>query len=409
MRPRVKGLLLLAWVGLALGAAASGRGVAAAALGAGALVWLAWEARRRQHGYFAGGAVSERHFQLASPALAVDAVPGSDLLLLSHPGARVSLFDLRAGRPRWERGFSEPVLAAVALADGRLLWAGEDRLHLSDGQGVDQASLAFQAPLLRQSYRLSLSADGRRALLSTPWLALVAHADLSGWLGSVRWEDAGHYLKLAALAPDGSSLLMGGALLLDEAASGGGATQGRWGLWQAAAGAGWPRAWGQSAESYANTHLRGLRWLGPDRVLVELEAQGREFRVLGKDGSLQWSHRGEQAVASPGLGLLAFEQDATLQVVGIDGAERWRWAHQEQLRSLRLSDDGSALALEGMHLRAFDASGRLHWTRRWRRDPSMASLLPQGAVAVDGARLSLLRLPGAGPRSVSGAVAGGLG
>jgi hypothetical protein len=395
-RQRWKGA---AWLGMVAAAPllwAGGRGGWALGAGLGAFLWLALETRRRQQAHFGGGGLAERHARLAWPALGVQAVPGCELLLLHHAGHRVSLFDLASFQLRWERGFSEAPLAAMALPDGRLLWAGESSLHLSDAQGRDQARLGFQAPLLRQAYRLSLSQDGRRVLLSTPWLALVAQADLSGWEGSVRWEDAGHYLKQACLAPDGGGLLLGGALLLEEADSGGGAMQGRWDLWRPGEGGGWVKAWGQAAESYANTHLRALRWAGPDLLLLELQSQGYEFRLLGADGSERWRRRGEHPVLSPGQGLLAFETDSGLHVGGLDGAERWRWAHQERLRAVRLHDDASVTLLEGMHLRGFDAQGRSRWSHRWKRDPQHVALLAEGALALEGERLSLLRLPGAG-------------
>ena len=388
------GFLVLSAAGC-LGLLLAGRVWLAASLGLALVLWLLQETRRRQAAYFGGGDLEERSAWLEPPALGLQALSGCNLLMLHHAGGQLSLFDLERMRTLWRRGFDEAPLAALALSDGRLLWAGETCLHLSDAQGVDRVRLAFDAPLLRQAYRLSLSADGSRVLLCCPWLALVAEAGLGAWRGSVRWEDAGHYLKYGALAPDGGGLLLGGALLLDEEQSGGAALEARWDLWRPAVNPNgpWVKVWGQSAESYSNTHLRALSWSAADLLAVELVSQGGEFRLLGAEGGERRRRRGEHPVASPDRSLWAFQTEAGLHVEDLAGVQRWRWAHQERLRGLRLADDGSAVVLEGMHLRGLDSQGRLRWTRRWRRDPLQVALLPQWVVALDGQRLARLRLP----------------
>ncbi|HXB97046.1 MAG TPA: hypothetical protein VNZ54_03280 [bacterium] len=387
--------LLAAGSALALGLAVSGHGRWALALAAGFLVWLARRTRRRLNAHFSGGTVRERGRLLEEEVSGLEAVPGRPWALLTHPGQRVSLLELPSLRTRYHRGFSRPPLAALADSEGRLLWASEDRLHRSSAAGRDETDLAFDAPLLRQSYRLHLNQDQSLAALSTPWLLQAFHPDLSGLRGRVRWEDAGHYFKYAALAPGGASLCLAGALLLDGDEGGGGATEARWGLWRWKDDS-WVREWAGAAQSYASTQLRGVSFVAQGRLLlVELHQQGYAFQLLDPSGALRWGRAGEHPVLSREGKRVAFESEAGLHLCDGDGLELWRWPHQERIRAKRVAEDGSVLVLEGLHLRLLDARGQERWHRVWRQDPQWLALAEAPwLAAAAGKRVAALRLPG---------------
>jgi hypothetical protein len=383
---------------LALGLALAGEARVAEGLIAAFLLWLAWRTRRRQRAHFSGGHADERGLVLDEEISALEAVAGKPWALLTHPGQKVSLLELPSLRIRFSRGFAAPPLAAIADGEGRLLWASEDRLHRSSTAGPDEAELAFEAPLLRQSYRMHLNPDQSLAALSTPWMLQAFRPDLSALEGRVRWEDAGHYFKYAALAPGGGALCLAGARLLDEGEGGGGATEAHWGLWRKEGGA-WTRSWAQAAESYASTQLRGVSFVAEGRlVLVELHRQGYAFQLAGLDGGVRLERNGEHPVLSPDGRRLAYESEAGLHLCDGDGVERWRWPHQERIRAKRVAGDGSVMVLEGLHLRWLDPLGKERWHRVWREDPQLLALAePPWLAVAAGRRVAALRLPGGRP------------
>ena len=110
----------------------------------------------------------------------------------------VSVAPLDGGRCR-RPVFEKTPLDLLPIAGGRLLLAYEERLALCDLHGRELAALAFEAPLLRQAYRLLLSPDGAWGALVTPWFVQVFDSGLRGLHGRIRFEDAGHYIKYAAI------------------------------------------------------------------------------------------------------------------------------------------------------------------------------------------------------------------
>jgi hypothetical protein len=393
MRRRRAGLAAAAAVALAL-VATGHRAWALGLLGA-FIVWLALRTHRRQAAFFGGGQFPERGLLLEHDVAGLEAIPGRAWALLTHPGQVVSLLELPALKLRYQRGFARAPLAALADGEGRLLWASEDRLHRSSPLGEDESELGFEAPLLRQSYRLHLNEGGSLAALSTPWLLQAFQPDLSSLRGRIRWEDAGHYFKYAALAPDGASLCLAGAVLLEQDEGGGGATEAHWGLWRWEDGA-WVRAWARAAESYANTQLRGVSYsAGGTQLLVELHQQGYAFQVMDLAGGLRWGGNGERPVMNQAGSRLAYESEAGLHLCDGDGVELWRWPHQERIRAKQVALDGSVLLLEGLHLRRLDSRGVERWHRVWRQDPQQLALAQAPwLVAASGRRVAALRAPG---------------
>jgi hypothetical protein len=392
---RARRWILATGLALGLGLCAAGRWRWSAGLAGGFLLWLAWRTHRRLRAPFSGGAADEHGRSLEVGVNAMVMVPGRPWVLLTHPGQQVSLMELPSRRLRYRRGFSQSALAAVADGEGRLLWASEDRLHRASAAGQDEAELPFEAPLLRQGYRLQMSEDESLAALCTPWMLQAFKPDLSSLEGRVRWEDAGHYFKYSALAPDGSSLCLAGARLLEEDEGGGGATQARWGLWKRENHT-WVRAWARAAESYANTQLRGVSYVAQGRLLlVELHQHGYEFQLLDELGTLRLKRAGEHPVMSRSGGRLAFESEAGLHVCDGEGAELWHWSHQERIRAKQVADDGSVLVMEGLNLRLLDGQGRERWHRVWRQDPQLLALAqPPWLAAAAGTWIAAIRVPG---------------
>lgn len=326
----------------------------AAAAGLALFAWLCLETRARMRFRFSEGGARERGWDFDSEVL--DLRAGASAVFI-HAGGAVSVAPLSGGRihrPVFER----TPLALLPLDGERLLLAYEERLALCDLQGREGASLAFEAPLLRQAYRLLLSPDGAWGALATPWFVQVFDSGLRGLHGRVRFEDAGHYIKYAAFGPQGRSLLLAGAYLLDEES--GGALEARWGWWERDGNDAWVRRWGQAREGYENSQLRGVQ-LSEDGMLActELWRSDYAFELRKADSSLLWENRGgERPVLSPKGACVAWEKGPDSLVLSrADSTELWRYRFKERIRLKRPLDDGSCLALEGRCLRRFGPTG----------------------------------------------------
>jgi hypothetical protein len=326
----------------------------AAAVGLALFAWLCVETRARMRFRFSEGGLREKGWDFDTEVL--DLRAGASAVFI-HPGGVVSVAPLEGGgsrRPVFER----TPLALLPLAGERLLLAYEERLALCDLTGRELGGLAFEAPLLRQAYRLLLSPDGAWGALVTPWFAQVFDSGLKGLHGRVRFEDAGHYIKYAAIAPQGRGLLLGGAYLLDEES--GGALEARWDWWEREGEAGWVRRWGQAREGYENSQLRGVQLSADGAVLcTELYRSDYAFELRKPDSTLLWENRGgERPLLSPGGVCVAWEKGPDSLVLSRqDGTERWRYRFKERIRLKRPLDDGSCVALEGRCLRRFSPTG----------------------------------------------------
>ena len=137
--------------------------------------------------------------------------------------------------------------------------------------------------------------------LHTPWfIQFAARRTLSRLGQRIRYEEAGHFLKYAALSADGLGLLLAGALLLEEdEESNAAGMEARWDYWTRDAQGQWSQAWAKAYESYNNSHLRGVAIQG-STLLAEVYQAGYEFRLYRPDGTPLWERPGgERALLSP--------------------------------------------------------------------------------------------------------------
>ncbi|HTB22030.1 MAG TPA: hypothetical protein VK914_04940 [bacterium] len=340
---------LLALAGLAL----AGQGAGAAVLGLALFAWLAYETLKRTRFRFTDRG---RELGLAFDSEVLD-LHGGACGVFVEGGGTVTVLPLGPGRT-WRRTLKPPPMALLPLSGGHLILAYEDRLSLTDKGGAEIRGLAFEPPLLRQGYRLVADPGGDWVALATPWFVQVADAGLERTAGRLRFEDAGHYFKYAALGPGGRGLLVGGAYLLDEEA--GGSLEARWGWWERGDDASWTRRWGQAREGYENSQLRGVHLCDDAGILcTELWRSGYAFELRRPDGTLLWERPGgERPVLSPGGARLVWEKGQDCLVMSsADGTECWQWKPKEQIRMKRPLDDGSCIVLEGRCLRRFSPAG----------------------------------------------------
>lgn len=392
----MKKYLFLAWVlatALALLGRHAGWGLGSAL---GLFAWLAYETRRRERFRFlARHPGLERVLSL--PQLHTGFVAGlSGHALLVEHNTKLSLVRFKDAGIEWQKNFEQAAQAVAVGPQGRLYYATETELVLCDADGRDAARLSFEPPLYRQGYRLLLSADGSTLALHTPWFIQFAASDLSALGQRIRYEEAGHYLKYAALAADGRGLLLAGALLLDMDEDSSSGMEARWDYWTRAEDGAWSQAWAKAYESYNNTHLRGVAIQG-QTLCAEVYQQGYEFRLYRPDGAALWERPGgERALLSPDGRYLVWQnefEETRLSSVA-DKAERWKRKNEALVRLKAVDDQGRVLLVEGRRLSIFDAAGRLVWEDFFKEDPGSMALGPQGRLLViKGDKAGLIRVP----------------
>jgi hypothetical protein len=392
----VKRYVFILWIGALLAALFFSRPVAGA-LAVGLFVWLAYETRQRQRFRFlAKHREAERVLTLGPDLhLALASRTEAQVLTVEH-GPVLSLHAFNSGALLWRRPFEAAPQAVLCGPGGRLYYATETELVSCDAQGHDGARLAFEPPLFRQSYSLHLSADGGTLALQTPWFIQFAAPDLSRLGQRIRYEEAGHYLKYAALSADGKGLLLAGALLLEESEEATAGMEARWDYWTCDTAGLWTQAWAKAYESYNNSHLRGVAIQGRT-LLAEVYQQGYEFRLYQPDGRAVWERPGgERAVLSPnGEYILWQSHFEGLQLSRVaDKQQLWARKSEEQWRLKAVDDQGRCFLLEGRHLLVLDSSGQVRWEDWFKHDPSQFSLGPQGrlCVALD-AKAGFIQVP----------------
>jgi hypothetical protein len=394
----LKKAIFVGWM-LALAALlALGQGWMAALALLGLFVWLAVETKRRQAFSFLLLHRDIQRVLILSPDLHVvwSGRHEAHALVLEH-GPRFSLVDFNSGKKMWSRELPAP--QAVLPAPGGGLYVAEaTQLKLLRADGSETA-LGFEAPLLRQNYSLHLSGNGRTLALQTPWFIQFFAPDLSRLGARIRYEEAGHFLKHAALSFDGNGLLLAGALLLEEdEEDGAGGLEARWDYWTQAQDGAWKQAWAQAHSSASNSHLRGVSISEDGSILAaEIYQDGYEFKLFKPDGTLLWQRLGgERPALSPQGKYLLWENSFTgveLSTV-LDQKQLWAQALQAKLRLKAVDSQGRCLLLEGTRLRVLDAKGAVLWEDYFKEDPAQLSLGPGGRLAViKDDKLGLLKVP----------------
>jgi hypothetical protein len=237
--------------------------------------------------------------------------------------------------------------------------------------------------------------------LHTPWFIQSVDPELGSLGPRLRYEEAGHYMKYAALAADGSRLYTAGALLLDQDAedASGAAMEARWDAWELRDGA-WANVWKQSYESYNNSHLRGLGVSADGSLLcAELYQEGYEFRLCRPDGSLLWKRAGEHPVLSPRGAWVLWENafDGVVLTSLADTQKRFSVKFEDKVRFKTVAEDGSCLVLAGRRFHLYGPDGQVRWEAWLKTDPQDLGLGPQGRLAaIHGRHAAAIRLPWTG-------------
>lgn len=340
--------------------------------------WLLLETKRRQRFRFlVGPGVKERIIDSPGVLTVTPSPLAERYLAWGRSGA--AMLRWPDGGVQWQRPLDGVPLALLPLDDGSLIYALADELVRLGPQGHGGTRRAFTPPLYRQSYKLHLSEDGATLVLHTPWFVQILPADLSGDGQRLTWEEVGHYIKYLALTPDGASLLLAGALLLEDSPG----IEARWDCYRRQSDGRWAPAWKGAYESYNNTHLRGLQSLRQGGLyLAEVYQEGYELRFFDQDGAAVWKRAGEKPVFDPSAAWMLWENPlAGLTLTAWEGKEkRWALKPEGPLRWKQVAADGSSLCLEGQALCGRAVDGSPAWSARFVNDPQ------QFCVSADGAR-----------------------
>lgn len=380
----MKKYVLIAGVLGVVAAFITGHELVGAALFLGLFVWLMLETMERQRFRFlAKGKATEVTLSLPQLHAAVIGDLSPHALMVEH-GAKLSLVRFADAGVEWQKSFQTPPLAVALGPEGRLYYATETEVVLCDPDGRDLARISFEPPLYRQGYRFLFSADGRQVALHTPWFVQFVASDLSRLGQRIRYEEAGHFLKYAALSADGRGLLVAGALLLEEDEDSTAGMEARWDYWVQAQDGSWSQAWAKAYESYNNSHLRGVAIQGT-ALMAEVYQQGYEFRIYGQDGSPRWERPGgEHARLSPNGEHLVWQNafDEVILSRVSDKAERWKLKHEEVVRLKAVDDQGRVFMVEGRRLKVLAPDGKLLWQDVFKEDPTSLALGSRGRLLV---------------------------
>ena len=229
-----------------------------------------------------------------------------------------------------------------------------------------------------------LSADGGTLLLHTPWFFQFFALNLQSAGQRVSCEETGHYLKYAAISGRGDRIFFAGAKLLEEEQS----AEARWGSWVFQHGI-WKPDWAGAAESYGNSHLRGVTISQDGKtLLLELYQERYEARIYNSDGTMRMRKEGvERPSMSPDAFLMLWENKADGLVLGdMKGKLKlWNRLGVEKIRHKTVDNSGKTFAIEGRRLLRLEQNGDLLKEAWFNADPfRMVS-------STDGSMLAVVR------------------
>lgn len=271
-------------------------------------------------------------------------------------------------------------LAMLLADDGRVFLALEKEIIGLDVQGKVFARLPFDPPEQgAQSYKIHLSADGGTLLLHTPWFVQWMKPDLSALGQRLTSREVGNFIKYLRLAPDGSFIFVGGALLLEEFVG----VQARYACWARQPGGAYTLAWQKEDESQDNSHIRALE-LSRDgsRLLALVYRAGYEFTIFDREGNSLWQRQGEDPVLSPAGDLMLWHNPFEgLTLTQLEGRKKlWSRKAEAKVRIKQLNGDGTSLLLEGRHLLLIGRDGQVVSDDWFHTDPHDLALAEAGSL-----------------------------
>jgi hypothetical protein len=345
--------------------------------------YVAWEHARRIRPRFLAGnasatAFSEQAFPMNGHLFALAASPEGGKVLVVGLDGHARLLDAGGVQIQDTRLGQKP-LGLLLAESGRLYLALEREVVGVDAQGKVFGRLGFEPPEQgAQAYKLHLSADGGTLLLHTPWFVQWLDPDLGALGPRLTSQQAGNYIKYLELAPDGSFVFLGGALMLEEGAG----VQARWARWSRN-GSELKLEWQKEDESQDNTHLRALGMSRDGSCMFALvHRAGYEFIVHDPQGNELWRRQGEDPVLSPDGSLMlwhnAFEG---LTLTELDGRKKlWSRKPEAKVRLKQVDPKGRSLILEGRHLLLFGRDGKMVSDDWFQTDPHDLSLSESGTL-----------------------------
>jgi hypothetical protein len=232
-------------------------------------------------------------------------------------------------------------------------------------------------------------------MLHTPWFIQTSGPSLEAWAGRISCEATQHYIKYAALSPDGSRIFLSGAKLIEDERQG---SEARWGSWILQEGV-WTPDWADALESYANSHLRGVQICPEGSALsLELYHQSYELRIFDASGKLRHRReRAEHACISGDARYVLWESQADGLVLAEGGDLKKRFTRRlrDRVRHKQLGTGGQSFIIEGRHAYALDREGKALWEGYFINDPYRISVSADGGslAMVYGKKAALLKLP----------------
>jgi hypothetical protein len=184
-------------------------------------------------------------------------------------------------------------------------------------------------------------------------------------------------MKYLVPGPQGNSVFIGGALLLEEENG----IQARWSKWDLVEGS-FQQRWSKQDDGPANSHLRGLHWpAGSGMLMAERYRDGYDILIYSEDGREIWTRGGgEHPRLSPDGRWLMWENPFDgLTLTGLpEGKKLWYEKPAEKIRLKQPASSGNTMVVEGRHLILRDRSGSPLADDWFYTDPFTLELAPDG-------------------------------